>query len=100
MRKWILRQYLIKSGWDGNIMDEIQYRLLTEVIRFMEICQRQTIDGRISLGTYSRITKLKLRFLNAFIRNTAINQEYADKVLKLLEDDNMIRCSFIKLAGR
>jgi hypothetical protein len=66
----------------------------------MEICQRQTISGKINLNIYIKLTKVKVAYLNTFVREAELDQDSADAVLKLLENHNLIRCSFIKIAGR
>lgn len=62
-------------------MDYIGESLLKETIKFLKLCQKQTINGKISLEDYYLMTHIKFNFID-----NMLNQEKViviDKDLRL-----------------
>ncbi|MCX8128952.1 MAG: hypothetical protein N3I35_02495 [Clostridia bacterium] len=45
-------------------MDYLMDRLIRETVKFLEICQEQTLEGKISVRDYNSLTTSKFKFIN------------------------------------
>jgi hypothetical protein len=79
-------------------MDNLTERMLYEAVKFLEICQVQALNEKISLSTYYDMTKVKFEFIEKILRKQSnslpSDKEFLAKLNKL-RLSNLFICSVL-----
>jgi hypothetical protein len=62
-------------------MEYIKEMLLKETIRFLELCQKLKLEGKITEENYYSMTKIKFNFLDNIIKSG--EREFIDQATRL-----------------
>ncbi|WP_010246593.1 hypothetical protein [Acetivibrio cellulolyticus] len=75
-------------------MIRVKNRLLSESVKFVELCQGNVLSGRINLETYNLLSNCKINFLRNFIslekQEIYIDRDFSNRINNLFAVNNMI----------
>lgn len=85
-------------------MDYLVGKLIRETARFLQICQEQAFNDKISVKEYVAFTATKFKFIEDVLenekRNLFIDKDFRKQLDKLFKEDFFLRESNKKIVGK
>lgn len=76
-------------------MASIKNGLLSEAVKFIELCQINVLSGKISIETYEMLSNMKIKFLKNFLREEILEEnldrDFSIRINNLFVINNLIQ---------
>lgn len=76
-------------------MASVKKGLLSEAVKFVELCQVNVLSGKISVETYDLLSNMKIKFLKNFLREEVLEEnldrDFSKRINNLFVINNMIQ---------
>lgn len=77
-------------------MTYAKIRLLSESVKFIEVCQGNVLNGKINIYTYTLLSDIKIDFLKNFLTKEMydiyIDRDFLNRIKKLFTINYLIKC--------
>lgn len=67
-------------------MVSVKNGLLSEAVKFIELCQINVLSGKISIENYDMLSNMKIKFLKNFLREEVLVENLDSNFLKRINN--------------
>lgn len=76
-------------------MASVKKVLLSESVKFIELCQGNVLSGKINIETYNLLSNMKIKFLRNFLKEEVlevnIDRDFSKRINNLFVINNMLQ---------